>query len=75
MPWKTPKHLLKWEDKVKEIREIDTRFYQTVLSALLSIRNMETKSIQSVVDLEWYINILKDIDKDLIDKINYEEKI
>ena len=68
----TPKHLQKEtyiKSEIEEMVEIETKFYPTVNSCLIAIREKEIKAKQSVVELKEYIEIISKIDNEIKDFI------
>jgi hypothetical protein len=64
---------LKKENQIeieKEIVELESTFHPNILSAILKIRSKEIKKKDIVIELDKYINEIKEIDKEIIEFFN-----
>ncbi len=58
------------QEWVKEIVELDTRFYPSILSCFMEIRQREIKKRNTITDIEQYIEELKKIDEEIVNNFN-----
>jgi hypothetical protein len=64
---------LKKENQIeieKEIVELKSTFHPNILSAILKIRSKEIKKKDIIIELDKYINEIKEIDKEIIEFFN-----